>query len=81
MCLYTKICFILYFFIKNRIKICVYTQKFIMQIYNELLYRGYNVDIGVIESFLKDNDKTIKKMFEIDFIANKGNENLYSICK
>ena len=46
-------------------------------IYNELLYRGYNIDIGVIESFSKENNKTIRKTFEIDFIANKGSEKIY----
>lgn len=47
-------------------------------IYNELIYRGYVVNVGVIESFEKDDDsKTIRKKYEIDFVANKNNETIY----
>ena len=30
-------------------------------IYNELLARRYNVDIGIVEAFDKDDDKTVEK--------------------
>lgn len=47
-------------------------------IYNELIYPGYNVDIGVIESFYKDENKVTKrKQFEIEFVCNKGNDKWY----
>lgn len=47
-------------------------------IYNELIYRGYNVDVGVIEMFYKDeNKKTNRKHLEIDFVCNKGNDKCY----
>lgn len=47
-------------------------------IYNELIYRGFNVEIGVIESFTKDIDKkTIRKIYETDFVAKKGSKVYY----
>lgn len=40
-------------------------------IYNDLLQRGYAVDIGVVESFSNDsNGKTIRITREIDFVVN-----------
>ncbi|MBR6934566.1 MAG: ATP-binding protein [Clostridia bacterium] len=42
-------------------------------IFNELLYRGYNVDIGVVE--IRENGKRLQK--EVDFICNKGNNRFY----
>lgn len=46
-------------------------------IYNELRYRGYNVDVGFVET--RENiDGTLKrKQLEIDFIANQGNKRYY----
>lgn len=47
-------------------------------IYNELRYRGFRVDVGVIESFTKnENNKTEKKRYEIDFVATKGSQKYY----
>ncbi len=47
-------------------------------IYNELLYRGYNVDIGVVEHFEKNSEnKTIRKQLEIDFICNQESKKYY----
>ena len=47
-------------------------------IYNELRIRGYRVDVGVIEKFEKNADeKTVRKLLEIDFIATKGSEKYY----
>ena len=47
-------------------------------IYNELRIRGYRVDVGVIEKFEKNADeKTVRKLMEIDFIATKGSEKYY----
>ena len=47
-------------------------------IYNELRYRGFAVDIGIIEIKEKDeNNKYSKKQIEIDFVANKGSQRYY----
>lgn len=42
-------------------------------IYNELCYRGYNVDVGAIE--IREND--IKKMVEVDFVCNQSFKRYY----
>lgn len=46
-------------------------------IYNELRYRGYNVDVGFVET--RENiDGTLKrKQLEIDFVANQGKKRYY----
>ena len=47
-------------------------------IYNELIYRGFKVDVGVVNSFEKDDTgKRIKKQYEIDFIAVLGSNKYY----
>lgn len=47
-------------------------------IYNELLARGYNVDVGIVEINSKnENGSNVKKQLEVDFVANKGNEKIY----
>ena len=47
-------------------------------IYNELRYRGFNVDVGVVEINYKDDEgKSKRKQLEIDFICNKGNDRIY----
>ena len=47
-------------------------------IYNELKYRGYNVDVGTIEVREKNTEgNRIKKNLEVDFIANKGSQRYY----
>lgn len=47
-------------------------------IYNELRFRGYKVDVGVVESREKDeNRKEIRKQLEIDFIATLGSKKYY----
>ncbi len=47
-------------------------------IYNELLIRGYSVDVGIIE-IIETNDigNSIKKQLETDFICNRINEKIY----
>ena len=42
-------------------------------IFNELLFRGYNVDVGMVE--VREKDKCI--LTEVDFICNKGNKKIY----
>lgn len=47
-------------------------------IYNELIKRGYSVQIGNIDAYSKDkNNKTIRKKLEIDFIATLGDKYYY----
>ena len=47
-------------------------------IYNELISRGFDVDVGVVEYNSKDeNGKKIRTQLEIDFVANKGNKRYY----
>lgn len=47
-------------------------------IYNELRIRGYHVDIGMVEERTTDrNNKTIRKQYEVDFVANQGNKRYY----
>lgn len=42
-------------------------------IYNELLIRGYNVDVGVVE--IRENG--VRKQLEVDFVCNQGNKRYY----
>ena len=53
-----------------------YEETHIMEnvIYNELIYRGYNVDVGVVETRSGDGNR---KQLEVDFIANQGNKRYY----
>ena len=46
-------------------------------IYNELIYRGYNVDVGVVESRVTENGKNTRKQLEVDFVINRGSERYY----
>ena len=42
-------------------------------LYNELLYRGYNVDVGVVEI----REKNLKKQTEVDFVCNQADKRYY----
>ena len=47
-------------------------------IYNELRIRGYHVDVGVVEVRTTDKDnKTVRKQYEVDFVANQGSKRYY----
>ena len=47
-------------------------------IYNELVIRGYNVDIGVvIVSEKNENNNYVRKQLEVDFVCNLGYERYY----
>lgn len=47
-------------------------------IFNELRYRGFNIDIGIVEINERQENGTYKrKQLEIDFIANQGNKKFY----
>ena len=42
-------------------------------VYNELLIRGYNVDVGVVE--IRENNQ--RKQLEVDFVCNQGSKRYY----
>lgn len=47
-------------------------------IYNELKYRGFNVDVGFVESWTTNsNAKSSRLGLEVDFVVNKGAERIY----
>lgn len=46
-------------------------------IYNELLCRGYSVDVGVVEIVERKDNKQYKKQCEIDFVVNVGSKKYY----
>ena len=46
-------------------------------IYNELVYRGYSVDVGVVEIRTSDNGKMLKKQLEVDFVVNQASKRFY----
>lgn len=45
-------------------------------IYNELRYRGYNVDVGIVEK-REPNHSAKRVYYEVDFVANKGSRRYY----
>ena len=47
-------------------------------VYNELLVRGYNVDVGIVEVSAKNNEgKRVHKQLEVDFVVNQGSQRYY----
>ena len=47
-------------------------------VYNELLIRGYNVDVGIVDVFAKNGEgKRIHKQLEVDFVVNQGSQRYY----
>ena len=47
-------------------------------LYNDLIRRGMDVDIGVVEYNTKDSTgKKIRKQLEVDFVVNKGEKRFY----
>ena len=47
-------------------------------LYNDLIRRGLNVDVGVVEYNTKDaKGKKIRKKLEVDFVVNQGNKRFY----
>ena len=46
-------------------------------IYNDLLRRGFNVDVGVVEYFPSVEGKTTRVQLEVDFVINRGNLRYY----
>lgn len=47
-------------------------------IYNELRVRGFNVDVGIVPVVIRDENGNQKRVsYEVDFVANKGNQRYY----
>lgn len=47
-------------------------------VYNELLIRGYNIDVGMVDVFEKNNEgRRIHKQLEVDFVVNQGSQRYY----
>ena len=46
-------------------------------IYNELLFRNFNVDVGVVEVVDKQNSVSIRRRYEIDFVCNLASKRYY----
>ncbi len=46
-------------------------------IFNELRYRGFNVDVGVVEQRSTKNGISERKYYEVDFVANLGRKKYY----
>ena len=47
-------------------------------VYNELLERGYSVDVGMVEVNHKNSEgKSVRKQLEVDFVTNMGNQRYY----
>ncbi len=46
-------------------------------IYNDLVRRGFNVDVGVVEYNTKSAGKSVRKHLEVDFVVNQANQKYY----
>ena len=47
-------------------------------LYNELCSRGYSVDVGLVETWEKNEQgKTVRKILEVDFVVNRGSQRIY----
>lgn len=63
-----------------RINFRQYEEPHIMEniIYNELLIRGYNVDVGMVEyNYYTEDKRKVQKQLEVDFVCNQGSKRLY----
>ena len=63
-----------------RLKLRQQEQTHIMEniIFNELIVRGYSVDVGIVEIHTRAEDgKQENKQLEVDFVCNKGNMRYY----
>lgn len=46
-------------------------------IYNELVIRGYAVDVGVVPKRTQSDGKSVRVQLEVDFIAKRGDNQIY----
>ncbi len=63
----------------TRLNFRQFEETYIMEniIYNELLIRGYNVDVGVVEYNYYEDNKRKQKKSEVDFVCNQGSKRIY----
>lgn len=46
-------------------------------LYNDLIRRGFDVDVGVVEIATMEDGKKVRKQLEVDFVINRGNDRYY----
>ena len=47
-------------------------------LFSDLIRRGYDVDVGVVEQNVRDDSgKNIRRQLEVDFVVNRGDERYY----
>ena len=46
-------------------------------LFNDLLRRGFDVDVGVVEIGTMEGQKKIRKQLEVDFVVNRGSDRYY----
>lgn len=47
-------------------------------LYNDLIRKGYDVDVGVVEkNAISDDGKKVRKKLEVDFVVNRGSQRYY----
>ena len=46
-------------------------------LYNDLIRRGYDVDVGVVEIATMEDGKKVRKQLEVDFVVNRENDRYY----
>lgn len=46
-------------------------------IYNELVSRGYAVDVGVVDFTIREAGRQLRRQTEIDFVVNVGTRKIY----
>lgn len=55
-----------------------YTHLLENVIYNELIARGFSVDVGVISKQVRDNNgERSRQYYEVDFVCNQGSKRYY----
>ena len=63
----------------------IFLRKFLVikgqryQIRDELIYRGYKVDVGVVEIRVDEDGKKARKQLEVDFVVNQGSKRYYIV--
>ncbi|MBQ8076424.1 MAG: ATP-binding protein [Oscillospiraceae bacterium] len=46
-------------------------------LYNDLIRRGFDVDVGVVEIATMEKEKKVRKQLEVDFVVNRGENRFY----
>lgn len=46
-------------------------------VFNELRYRGFIVDVGIVNASVYEDGVLTRKQYEVDFVANKGSRRYY----